>query len=83
MKAAVIVNISKQKAIECAEKITALMSKKGVETLMLSECSSFFDRADITYIDDHKALFAAFNSSMILSFPAKSAAIPVFRFSIF
>lgn len=59
MKAAVIVNISKQKAIECAEKITALMSKKGVETLMLSECSSFFDRADITYIDDHKALFAA------------------------
>ncbi len=59
MKAAVIVNISKQKAIECAEKITALMSKKGVETLMLSECSSFFDRADITYFDDHKALFAA------------------------
>lgn len=57
MKTAVIVNLSKQKAIICAREIAILMLANNAEVLMLSECCEAFKGIQITYIDDIEMLF--------------------------
>ena len=49
MKAAIIVNLSKEKAISCAEKIVALMRRQGASIAMPIECKGHFRSSSITY----------------------------------
>lgn len=57
MKTAVVLNLSKQKAITCAREIAILMLANNAEVLMLSEYSELFKGIQITYIDNIEELF--------------------------
>lgn len=57
MKIAVIVNMSKKKAIDCARKTAEILIKNGAQICMLSDCKLFFERLDIKYFDDTQKLF--------------------------
>ncbi|MCH5297420.1 MAG: NAD(+)/NADH kinase [Ruminococcus sp.] len=57
MKTAVVLNLSKQKAITCAREIAILMLANNAEVLMLSEYRELFKGIQITYIDDIEKLF--------------------------
>ena len=59
MKTAVVVNLSKQRAIEIARKIAELMRKNGVEALMPTECAEYYKGLEISYFDNHRELFTA------------------------
>lgn len=57
MKIAVVLNLSKQKAINCAREIAILMLANNAEVLMLSECKELFKGIQITYIDNIEDMF--------------------------
>lgn len=57
MKTAVVLNLSKQKAITCAREIAILMLANNAEVLMLSEYRDLFKGIQITYIDNIEELF--------------------------
>ena len=59
MKAAIIVNLSKEKAISCAERIVALMREHGASVAMPIECKGHFRSSSITYYFIHAAKYAA------------------------
>ncbi len=48
MKAAIIVNLSKEKAISCAERIVALMREHGASVAMPIECKGHVRSSSIT-----------------------------------
>lgn len=57
MKTAIVVNLSKEKAVDCARKIAILMLSNNAEVAMLSECSSYFKGIQIEYHDSIEQLF--------------------------
>lgn len=57
MKTAVVLNLSKQKAITCAREIAILMLANNAEVLMLSEYKELFKGIQITYIDNIEEMF--------------------------
>lgn len=57
MKTAVVLNLSKQKAITCAREIAILMLANNAEVLILSEYRELFKGIQITYIDNIEELF--------------------------
>ena len=57
MKTAVVLNLSKQKAITCAREIAILMLANNAEVLMLSEYRELFKGIQITYIDNIEEMF--------------------------
>lgn len=57
MKTAVVLNLSKQKAITCAREIAILMLANNAEVFMLSEYRELFKGIQITYIDNIEELF--------------------------
>ena len=58
MKAAIIVNLSKEKAISCAERIVALMREHGASVAMPIECKGHFRSSSITYYFSLRQLLA-------------------------
>ena len=59
MKTAIIVNLSKQEAVACAEKIALLMLSHNAQVYMLSEYSSLYKGVKISYADGIDELFKA------------------------
>ena len=57
MKIAIIVNLSKPKAISCADAICALLSEHGARICALSESAEYLDFDSVKYFDDISALF--------------------------
>lgn len=57
MKIALIVNLSKEKAITCAEQITLLFNRNGAEVLMPAECKPYFQSGTITFAQTTEELF--------------------------
>lgn len=58
MKIALIVNLSKVKAISCAEQITLLFNRNGAEVLMPAECKPYFISGKITFAQTTEELFS-------------------------
>jgi NAD+ kinase len=58
MKIAVIVNLSKQKAVNCADSICELLSSEGAQLCALEECKGYLSFEPIKYFEDINALFA-------------------------
>lgn len=59
MKIAVVVNLSKPKAISCAREAAILLLGHNAEVLMLSECRQHFKGIQISYHDTMEQLFEA------------------------
>lgn len=59
MKIAVIVNLSKPRAIAIARSIEGLMRTNGAQTAMLSSCVALYPDLNIEYFDSYEALFDA------------------------
>ena len=57
MKTAVVVNLSKEKAISCAGEISLLMLSNNAEVYMLTECMPFFKGYKISFVDTIEELF--------------------------
>ncbi|MCD8025851.1 MAG: NAD(+)/NADH kinase [Clostridiales bacterium] len=57
MKVAVVVNLSKEKAIASAVDVAKLILEHNAEALMLSECKPFFKGIRISYYDTIELLF--------------------------
>ena len=57
MKIAIIVNLSKQKAITCADSICELLAEKGARLFALSECEDYLSFGSITYFSDINVMF--------------------------
>lgn len=57
MKIAVIVNLSKEKAIVCAKEASIILLGNNAEVFMLTECASFFKGIQIEYSDTIEELF--------------------------
>lgn len=57
MKTAIVVNLSKEKAIACAREIAILMLSNNAEVLMLSKCSVHFKGIQISYFNTIEELF--------------------------
>ena len=51
MKIAVVVNLSKEKAISCAKEIAILFLGENADVVMLSECKPFYKGINISYVD--------------------------------
>ena len=49
MKIAVVVNLSKEKAISCAKEIAILFLGENADVVMLSECKPFYKGINISY----------------------------------
>lgn len=64
MKIAVIVNLSKEKAISCAKEIAILFLGENAEVVMLSECKPFYKGINIGYVDTIDELFAACDAAV-------------------
>ena len=58
MKIAVVVNLSKAKAISCAKEIAILFLGENAEVVMLSECRPFYKGINISYVDTIDELFS-------------------------
>lgn len=58
MKIAVVVNLSKAKAISCAKEIAILFLGENAEVVMLSECIPFYKGINISYVDTIDELFS-------------------------
>ena len=52
MKIAIIVNLSKEKAITCADSICELLAEKGARLFALSECKEYLSYGSISYFND-------------------------------
>ena len=57
MKIAIIVNLSKEKAITCADSICELLTEKGARLFALSECEEYLSSPMITYFSDITVMF--------------------------
>ena len=57
MKTAVVVNLSKEKAISCAGEISLLMLSNNAAVYMLTECMPFFKGYKISFVDTIEELF--------------------------
>ncbi len=57
MKTAIIVNLSKQKAISCAKKVAILLLDKNAEICMPAEYKQYFKGIHINYFDTMEQLF--------------------------
>ncbi|MGN0489197.1 MAG: NAD(+)/NADH kinase [Ruminococcus sp.] len=57
MKIAILVNLSKTKAIECSKNISELFNSKGAEVLMLKDCEDSFENYNISYYDTLEQIF--------------------------
>ena len=57
MKIAIIVNLSKEKAITCADSICELLTEKGARLFALSECEDYLSSPMITYFSDITVMF--------------------------
>lgn len=57
MKIAILVNLSKTKAIECSKNISKLLNSKGAEVLMLKDCEDSFENYNISYCDTLEQIF--------------------------
>lgn len=57
MEIAIIVNLSKPRAIRCADAICGLLNTNGAGVCALSECKSALEYEPITYYDDINSLF--------------------------
>ena len=58
MKAAIIVNLSKEKAISCAGQIVTLLREHGASVAMPIECKGHFRSSSITYYYSLRQLLA-------------------------
>ena len=56
MKIAVVVNLSKEKAISCAKEIAILFLGENADVVMLSECKPFYKGINISYVDTMRRL---------------------------
>lgn len=65
MKIAVVVNMSKQKAVDCAKEVSILLLGHNAEVFMLSECMPSFKGIQISYFDTIDKLFE--NSDMAVT----------------
>lgn len=59
MKIAVIVNLSKQRAIHCADAICGLLNTNGAEVCALTECKASLEYKPVTYFENINSLFSA------------------------
>lgn len=59
MKIAVIVNLSKEKAVLCAKEILTLFHENNVAPLMPGEYSCIFNDSNVTYFEKFDQLFSA------------------------
>ena len=57
MKTAIIVNLTKPKAIVCAARICILMKSAGAEILMPPDCAEFFPDKGVHFADTVEQLF--------------------------
>lgn len=57
MKIAIIVNLSKPKAVACAESICNLLYDNGARLCALKECADYLEFEQIEYFDNIDALF--------------------------
>lgn len=57
MKIAVVVNLSKEKAISCAKEIAILFLGENADVVMLSEYKPFYKGINISYVDTIDELF--------------------------
>lgn len=57
MKIAIVVNLSKEKAIPCAKEVSILMLGKNADVYMLSDCTPHFKGIQITYFNTIELLF--------------------------
>lgn len=58
MKIAVIVNLTKQKAVNCAGSICELLSSEGAKLCALEECREYLSPDSIKFFEDINELFA-------------------------
>jgi len=59
MKIAIIVNLSKEKAISCAKEILTIFAECGIDLLMLSAYGEIFSNYNVTYFDNITELVSA------------------------
>ena len=64
MKIAVVVNLSKEKAISCAKEIAILFLGENAEVVMLSECKPFYKGINISYVDTIDELFGCCDAAV-------------------
>ena len=57
MKTAIIVNLTKEKAITCAARIIEILSSAGAELVMPSECAPWFKGSEVTFAETVEKLF--------------------------
>ena len=57
MKIAVIVNLTKEKAISCTRDIVRLLCSHGAEVLMPPDCRNYYKNEDVTVCDSVEELF--------------------------
>lgn len=59
MKIAIIVNLSKEKAISCAKEILTVLTENGIDSLMLSGYGNIFANYGVTYYENITDLVSA------------------------
>lgn len=59
MKIAIVVNLSKKKAIECAKEICEILLNEKAEIVMLSECMPYYEGINIAYVETVEELFSS------------------------
>lgn len=59
MNIAIVVNLTKEKAIRCASQITALLTEAGAQILMPPDCMEYFPENDIRFMESIEQLFEA------------------------
>ena len=64
MKIAVVVNLSKEKAISCAKEIAILFLGENADVVMLSECKPFYKGINISYVDTIDELFGCCDAAV-------------------
>ena len=57
MKIAIIVNLTKEKAISCAEKMIDILRTEGADVLMPPDCRRFFKNSEVSFADSVEQLF--------------------------
>lgn len=57
MKIAVIVNLSKKKAVFLAREVAALLSESGAQILALQSCADVFEGLKVSFFGDYTELF--------------------------
>ena len=64
MKIAVVVNLSKEKAISCAKEIAILFLGENADVVMLSECKPFYKGINISYVYTIDELFGCCDAAV-------------------